>query len=200
HTVQAGKILAANDNMWLGYHLKRKKVKEYKRNLGLSSDFDYFNCGVLALQRETMDDMFPKALEFFLKNSQICAYHDQSALNAVFAGRREVLSPLYNFISDYYLLNVLGDANPALLHFTGGGKPWAYDGPPWGNKFLASYPYIIENNPGLSAYAKIFDPGKSADELNYYNRRRSFYRKAVPIYLLRRSRFLRYMRKSNFSC
>lgn len=199
HTVAPGKILAANGNPWLGYHPRRRFLYDYLNGLGITSAFDYFNAGVLALRRETMDERFQEALEFFLANSDACRYHDQSALNAVFHGAREVMSPRYNFISDYAPLNVYEAADPAIVHFTGASKPWLYNGPPWQGRFSAAYDALVDRFPCLQPFTAAPDADRKHSFEAAYAKRKRFYRFAFPIYWLRRRRVLEYLRETNFA-
>jgi len=199
HTVAPGKILSANDSVWLGYHLRNRYHHDYLRGLGIRSASDYFNAGVLALRRETLDARFPEALAFFLANSTACRFHDQSALNATFLGQREILSPRYNFVSDYVPLDVFDDVAPAIVHFTGANKPWLHEGPPWYGRFSEAYRAMVARFPALAPYCRPADSARQEVFRAAHERRRRFYRVAFPIYLLRRRRVLRYVRNHRFS-
>lgn len=184
-----GKVAAAPDALWLGFATRKRFPATYLQGLGVTSPQDYFNAGVMALERGTLDTMFPKALQFFRENSIACLYHDQSALNAVFAGNRVRLSPRYNFISDYSFLGLIEEAKPVLVHFTGPTKPWLHAGFPWGGRFLSSYMEVVEANPELRPFAKIYDHEKGQKIANRINQTRRRYRLMWPITWARRHRF-----------
>ena len=153
HRVKDGFIAAGRDGIWLckgdiGSFWPEKTT--YMANLGITDAVDYFNAGVLAFRMDTWREMAPKALDFFRRNPKLCQYHDQSALNAVFAGRVERLSPLYNFVSLYGELEISEELQPRIIHFTGGNKPWNYAGPPWHGRFLDVYRAFLERNPPLA--------------------------------------------------
>lgn len=156
HTVAPGKIAAANDCSWLSKgqlgSFWRRHVS-YCRSLGLSDPSSYFNAGVLAFRTSTWREMAPRALEFFEAKSELCNYHDQSALNAVFKDCREVLSPMWNYQSSYAELGGR-DVRPHILHFTGGFKPWRTRNSVWGaaifdeyTQFMKRYPILDEIKP-----------------------------------------------------
>ncbi len=199
HDVQDGHVAAANEHFWLWAWGPRKKARAYLDGIGVSKPSDYFNCGILAFSRSTWEVRGPEALRFFLENSERAIYHDQSALNHVFAGRREVLSPVYNFVSNYKLAGPLG-VEPKIIHYTGGLKPWQYSGPPWGAADQAPYAEFLRDN----AYAAALERVKSAPEqalmARHWKRRKSFYDVAnLLLPMLHRARFRQYMRQQKFA-
>lgn len=157
HEVAPGHIAAGNEFLWLceGDHGGFwRQHRAYLTAIGIADPIDYFNSGVLAFRMDTWRDMAPRALAYFTAWPERCIYHDQSALNAVFAGRREVLSPAYNYGTEFALLG-LGDAvKPRLIHFTGGLKPWFFCGPPWHGRFKALYDDAVAAHPVLDGRLK----------------------------------------------
>ncbi len=155
HRVRDGFIAAGTDGMWLcrgdigGFWSANSA---YLAALGIPDAVDYFNAGVLAFRMPTWRDMAPRALDFFSRNPERCRYHDQSALNAVFAGRVEKLSPIYNFVSLCGELEISDEVKPRIIHFTGGKKPWNYAGPPWHGRFLETYRAFLGRYPQLAAH------------------------------------------------
>jgi lipopolysaccharide biosynthesis glycosyltransferase len=154
YRVPDGKILAGRGSAWLdrddgGYNLT---PPNYLNNLGGVAASDYFNSGVLAFRRDTWTDAAPKALKYFFDNSERCLRHDQSALNAVFKGRVVHFQSKYNFHSIYAGLYVQKKYKPAIIHFTGPGKPWRYGGPPWGERFRRSYVDALRDHPVLADF------------------------------------------------
>ncbi|CAL4866231.1 hypothetical protein MMA231_00469 [Asticcacaulis sp. MM231] len=99
--------------------------------------------------------MAREAMTYFNENSLKRVYHDQSALNAVFLGKREVLSPAYNFISFYAGLGLNKEVDPKIVHFTGGSKPWYYPGMPWHGRFIGVYAKFLADYPFLAPYLKM---------------------------------------------
>lgn len=100
-------------------------VRTYLGGLGLDPRAGYFNSGVLLADSGAWRQICAEAFAFFRANTARCTYHDQSALNAVAGGRRVRLSPRWNFAQDFYEWGVTLDPPPRLVHFCGGGKPWA---------------------------------------------------------------------------
>lgn len=157
HEVAPGKILAACDHAYINWHERGKSaafLRRYLGGIGISNPYDYINAGVLAARRSAWIEISALALEFIKQSSDVCFYHDQSALNAVSVGRREVLSPIYNFVSWYQALNAMDYVNPRIIHFTGGSKPWSSQVKPWRGRFVSDYKQICDENPVLEGYRK----------------------------------------------
>ena len=110
-------------------------VKAYFRGLGIDGTKGYFNSGVLAAGRSTWRMIATEALRFFLKNPELCKYHDQSALNAIIGNRRLRLSPAWNFQTPYRYWGVDQVIQPAIYHFTQAHKPWMGPMKPWSELF-----------------------------------------------------------------
>ena len=132
YDVPEGKMLAAPDIaelIWPERGVYASAYRSYLAQLGLERGDDYFNAGVLAARRETWLRFGRDALSFMIEHSVACRYHDQSALNRVVKSSRLFLSPRYNYNTWYQELLQHEPLGPALLHFTGGTKPWADDHP-----------------------------------------------------------------------
>ena len=155
HNVTEGHIAAANDTTWLcegdsGPYWRRMRL--YLDGIGVADPHDYFNAGVLAFRRSTWAQVAPTARDFFLSHSAACLFHDQSALNAVCVGRREVLPPIYNFISGYAEIGAQEDTAPRIIHFTGAAKPWFSRCWPWYGQFIGHYDDLLQRYPILADY------------------------------------------------
>ena len=189
HDVPPGRILAGNDHAYLNCcEIGNNGVmfRNYLKKLGISDPRDYFNAGVLAARRTTWIAIASDALAYIQQNSSSCIYHDQSALNAVSVGRREVLHPSYNFISWYKDLKAEEIFAPVVIHFTGGSKPWQPVGASWGGQFLKDYKAVVERFPLLSRYSAssraVGPPGKTlAQRIMFW--RPAFRRRRIRSYL-----------------
>ena len=51
-------------------------------------------------------------------------FMEQDALNATLRGRFAPLSPRYNFMGDFFLLDLERTIEPIVLHFVNAPKPW----------------------------------------------------------------------------
>lgn len=188
HSVTPGKIAAASDASWICAGDRGEFWSQhvsYLAGLGIHEPRDYFNAGVLAARRETWLGVAADAMSYFLSHSDLCRYHDQSALNAVCLGRREVLSPAYNFMALMADAGIQGMVAPRIIHFTGPRKPWFYDGPPWNGRFISTYTDLIARRPSLSPYFR-----RPADEAVAAMKRR-YQRPPVEALKAMRRNFLR---------
>ncbi len=112
------------------------QFRAYRAELGFAPETPYFNSGVLVIDRRRWLDrrVSERAIAFARSHPQSCRFHDQSALNAVTRGEWAVLSPRFNFMGDFLLLDVLPVIDPVLLHFVNDPKPWQrerWSGPGW---------------------------------------------------------------------
>lgn len=203
HEVAPGKIASVNEGVWMyegdggGYW---RGMREYLAGIGLKSPLDYFNAGVLAFRRETWRTKSAEALRFFTENSELCRFHDQSALNFVFNGQREVLSPLYNYISSYADLELADRLKPRIVHFTGAAKPWFSRSRPWRGRFLPHYDSLRARYPVLAS----FERTKSADEIAQIEQEAEARRCKMMMLtpwrpVLRRRKLINYLQNTNFA-
>ena len=156
--VRPGMILAANDQVFLcearfgAAGRFWKTLRHYLADLQLDDPKAYFNAGVLACRRTTWATISQDAMSYFTQHSQKCIFHDQSALNAVCKGKRLVLNPIYNMISNFMVLKTNDCLKPSLIHFTGANKPWHDNVPEWQEPFRGPYERLLERFPLLHAY------------------------------------------------
>jgi len=114
-------------------------IRHFNR-LNISTDFDYFNAGMLLINLEYWreNEIQRKTLKFIEENPKACKQHDQDALNKILLGTVKYVSVKYNFIERYFLLNTgrllvkpeflkdIEDSvlNIIILHYAGSEKPW----------------------------------------------------------------------------
>ncbi len=146
-------------------------VRKYFRGLGIDAESGYFNAGVFSVTRKTWRPLANEALKFFMGNTEVCKYHDQSALNAVVGDRRLRLSPAWNFQTPYRYWNVEREIDPVIYHFTQGPKPWNGPVEPWIELFtlyesrisvFAELKLPLERLPGvkiaaLNAHSRMYE-------------------------------------------
>jgi lipopolysaccharide biosynthesis glycosyltransferase len=108
-----------------------RALRPYFKNLGLNPKDGYFNAGIFATSRNTWKALASEAFEFFRKNTAICKYHDQSALNAVMGDRRLHLSLKWNFQTPYRFMGIEKSVKPRIYHFHSQPKPWMGASAPW---------------------------------------------------------------------
>jgi len=72
---------------------------------------------------------------------------EQSALNELIAGGFAPLSPRYNFMGDFFLLDLEKIVDPIVLHFVNSPKPWDIDEWRGEARFAQSYQAWFEASP-----------------------------------------------------
>lgn len=153
HDVAPGKILAAAEPMFVcSSPLGRtgKTFRSYAKALGIENPNDYFNSGAMAFRRDTWVEIAEEALTYLCENTARCWHYDQSALNAVLNGRRELLHPSFNYQPLFAKLNT--GIEPRIIHFVGPMKPWhrTYNRLP--GEWYGSYGVLVARHPFLADY------------------------------------------------
>lgn len=130
----------------------------YKKEINIPMEEPYINAGVLILplkqwRNERMEQRF---VDYLVANEGKVHHHDQGIINAVCVGRKMILSPQFNVMSnsicypwkDLHRINTPfynqeeyknGVSCPAIIHFTGAiyGRPWIIGCThPYANVFL----------------------------------------------------------------
>ena len=103
-----------------------QKFQAHRRALGLAPDTPYFNAGLMAIDRARWsgEELGERAMRALLTDPGRYPYMEQSALNELIAGRFAPLSPRYNFMGDFFLLDLEARIDPIVLHFVNRPKPW----------------------------------------------------------------------------
>jgi lipopolysaccharide biosynthesis glycosyltransferase len=105
---------------------------EPRIELGLGGSGDYFNAGVLLINRKQWKEqkISEKAVEFLKKYHHLASYADQDALNAVLSNNWHKLDPKFNLMSKY-IPKDLGRGgmkefinDKIIIHYTHSQKPW----------------------------------------------------------------------------
>ncbi|MBS7704034.1 glycosyltransferase family 8 protein [Chelatococcus asaccharovorans] len=104
------------------------EFRAYRAGLGLPLAQPYFNSGLLVIDRDLWREqaVTERALAFLAAAPARCLFHDQSALNAVLHNNWLPLSPRYNFMGDFQLLDLETRIAPIVMHFVNHPKPWHF--------------------------------------------------------------------------
>ena len=103
-----------------------RQFQRSRRSLGLALDTPYFNAGLMAIDRaawraEKLTERVTKALR---DEPERYPFMEQDALNAALKGNFAPLSPRFNFMGDFFLLDLERRLEPIVLHFVNAPKPW----------------------------------------------------------------------------
>ncbi|MFO1148777.1 MAG: glycosyltransferase [Alsobacter sp.] len=147
-----GKPLAACLDMILLKDLEdgplTPEFKAYRARLGLGPATPYFNNGLTLVDRHLWQklDVPGAATAFLAAHPDRCAFLEQSALNAVVHGDFAPLSPRYNFMGDFQLLDLEEEVKPVVHHFVNRPKPWE---PGWrgDHRFALAYKSWFQASP-----------------------------------------------------
>ncbi len=103
-----------------------RQFQRSRRSLGLALDTPYFNAGLMTIDRaawrsEKLTERVVKALR---DEPERYPFMEQDALNAALRGNFAPLSPRFNFMGDFFLLDLERRLEPIVLHFVNAPKPW----------------------------------------------------------------------------
>ena len=126
-----------------------RQFHAYRAGLGLGARVPYFNAGLMVIDRAqwTRERWSERALDYLRANRAACAFAEQSALNALAQGQFAQLSPRCNFMGDFFLLDVLEEVRPFVLHFVKHPKPWEGAGGFDGGRFSRVYRDWFDASP-----------------------------------------------------
>lgn len=159
--VPEGHMAAAEDAIYLRQRgnvgTVGRDIRQYFKTLGLSDHQGYMNSGVFAVSRQSWKVLAAEAYDFLLKNMEISAHHDQSALNAVMGDRRLRLSSRWNFQTPYRYMGVEDTVKPCIYHFTQSPKPWMGAALPWA-EIYPDYMKAIAPFAGFDLPLKTVEP------------------------------------------
>lgn len=127
----------------------------YRSGLGLPLDAPYFNSGLLVIDQQAWrrQAVTEKALAFVTAEPARCQFQDQSALNAVLYDNWLRLSPRYNFMGDFQLLDLEATIAPVVLHFVNHPKPWHFADWTGEGRFAALYRDYLAQSPWMEDVA-----------------------------------------------
>jgi lipopolysaccharide biosynthesis glycosyltransferase len=157
-------LLAAEDQSYFyanDYGKTGKNIRSYFANIGVKAKQGYFNAGVLKFRTRQWIKISKDCLTFLEDNLSICQYHDQSSLNAIVGNKRVRLSPIWNFKPSYWNWGVSEIAEPKLLHFVGGDKPWMGNLRVW-TKLYPEYIASVERRRHKSFLLRAWSEEESA--------------------------------------
>jgi Glycosyl transferase family 8 len=150
--IPAGQFGAANDPMTFSLH--DRGLTEYFASLGLDEarQRNYFNSGVLRINRSGWDEIGRESWALFRKWQGRSRFPDQDALNLAAMDRKIPISLAWNF--PIFMRNArLGNAiEPRITHYMSNPKPWYGSFLPWGPAEQAPYLAVAKRYPALAPF------------------------------------------------
>ena len=103
-----------------------RRFHRSRRSLGLALDTPYFNAGLMAIDRAAWraERVTERVTEALRDDPKRFPFMEQDALNATLKGNFAPLSPRFNFMGDFFLLDLERRLEPMVLHFVNAPKPW----------------------------------------------------------------------------
>jgi lipopolysaccharide biosynthesis glycosyltransferase len=103
-----------------------RRFRRSRARLGLALDTPYFNAGLMAIDRAAWrrERLTERVTEALSTDPERYPFMEQDALNATLRGGFAPLSPRYNFMGDFFLLDLERRIEPIVLHFVNAPKPW----------------------------------------------------------------------------
>jgi lipopolysaccharide biosynthesis glycosyltransferase len=138
-------------------------VRRYRAGLGLEDGVPYFNSGTMLIDRRAWSALGvrQRTLDFLEAEPERCFLADQSALNAVVAGRWVELSPRYNFQPIVAQAGLGPLFAPVIRHFCGPQKPWNSDA--WPDDITGAYRTWLASSDWPGPYPPLTGPLPWAD-------------------------------------
>jgi lipopolysaccharide biosynthesis glycosyltransferase len=102
------------------------RFQRARRSLGLGVDTPYFNAGLMTIDRAAWRaaKVTERVTQALRDDPKRFAFMEQDALNATLKGDFAALSPRFNFMGDFFLLDLERRLEPIVLHFVNAPKPW----------------------------------------------------------------------------
>ena len=118
-----------------------RQFQRSRRSLGLNLETPYFNAGLMAIDRAgwRAERLTERVTEALRQTPERFPFNEQDALNAILKGGFAPLSPRYNFMGDFFLLDLERRLEPLVLHFVNAPKPWEYAGWKGEGRFAEAY-------------------------------------------------------------
>jgi lipopolysaccharide biosynthesis glycosyltransferase len=170
--LQGRPLAAAYDMIFLmdfkGDDALVRQFQRSRRRLGLALDTPYFNAGLMVIDRAAWraQKVTDRVVQALSGDPKRFPFMEQDALNATLSGGFAPLSPRYNFMGDFFLLDLERRLEPIVLHFVNSPKPWEagwtgearfaedyrnwFAGSPWPNWAKAKEPLGRRTRPPLT--------------------------------------------------
>jgi lipopolysaccharide biosynthesis glycosyltransferase len=101
------------------------EFRAHRQAIGLDAETPYFNSGVMVIDRRRWvdEELGRRAIDLAISNAKL-RWIEQDALNVLVKGRFARLSPRWDFMGDFLLLDLEKELAPVLYHFVNRPKPW----------------------------------------------------------------------------
>ncbi len=148
-----GKPLAAAYDMIFLMDFKgdalARRFQRSRRSLGLDLGTPYFNAGLMAIDRAAWRALkvTERVTAALRDRPERFLFMEQDALNLTLRGDFAQLSPRFNFMGDFFLLDLERRLEPIVLHFVNAPKPWEFGSWKGEARFAEAYRDWFANSP-----------------------------------------------------
>jgi lipopolysaccharide biosynthesis glycosyltransferase len=155
--IPEGRFMACRDPANLFADLspaRQTRLLERRERLGLLGEpEDYFNSGVLVIDRDGWPPMARACIEAYVEMQALCLHPDQDALNIAIGDRCIFISNKWNFPG--FLIGSAAEAarHPHIYHFMSNPRPWKVSVGPWGARWCKPYQDLLLAHPELEELA-----------------------------------------------
>jgi len=153
-----------------------REFQAQRAALGLALATPYFNAGLMAIDRQRWRAMeiSERVIDALKLAPERYPFLEQSALNELIAGGFAPLSPRYNFMGDFMLLDLEETIEPIVLHFVNAPKPWDYALWRGERRFAENYRAWFAHSPWPELAGEGIGPAGSPRPPRKTARRRAF--------------------------
>ncbi len=152
--IPPGRFLACRDpavifaKLSAGWH---RRIKAERDEVGYTRPFaNYFNSGVIVMERESWPTLSAACLEMLRDRGQQMQYPDQDILNLAIGDRCTLISNRWNFPGFLIGSNVEKSTKPHIYHFMSNPRPWNHAVAPWGQAGARPYTELLRQYPELA--------------------------------------------------
>jgi lipopolysaccharide biosynthesis glycosyltransferase len=152
--LKPGTFMAARDPSLIfaqlspGWH---KRIESHRARVGYDGRFDdYFNTGVLVINRDGWPEMAERAMELYDRLEGKLIHFDQDLMNLALGDRCVHISNRWNFPGFLIGSRLEAETQPVIYHFLSNPRPWNEAVLPWGYKAMKPYDDLLRKHPELS--------------------------------------------------
>ena len=155
--VPKGSFLACRDPTVLFSQLSarwKERIEAEHDHIGYALPHDdYFNSGVLVIERESWPALSLACQEMVRDKGASLRHPDQDILNLAIGDRCKLISNRWNFPGFLIGAQTEKTISPCIYHFMSNPRPWNVAVPPWGEVWARPYADLLKAHPELGFLA-----------------------------------------------
>jgi lipopolysaccharide biosynthesis glycosyltransferase len=140
-----GVMYATISKKWRDQLSADRKAVDYK-----SAFDDYFNAGILVINRDGWDELAAKAMADYDKLLPKLIHYDQDLMNLTVSEACVRISNRWNFPGFLIGTPMEKRVKPVIYHFMSNPRPWNNAVAPWGYKWMKPYDDFLKQYPQMA--------------------------------------------------